>query len=474
MPDAILPAVHYLSLLDLSDQIRRRALTPTAVTEAMLARIASLDGSLKSYTTVLGEHALTSARKLESELQRGLWRGPLHGVPIAVKDLCFTTYGPTSAGMYLNRSFVPGYNATVIDRLERAGAVILGKLTMTEGAFAVHHPKMFTPVNPWNSLFWTGASSSGSGVATAAGLCFGSLGSDTGGSIRLPCAACGVTGVKPTWGRVSRYGVFALAESLDHIGPMTRSAADAAAMLAAIAGADPNDPTALNAPVPDYLAELGGGVRGLRVGLDETFVFNGLDPDVAAVMNAAITALTDLGARFVSVRFPISDRLFEAWTSICLLEAALAHEKTYPSLAAEYGPGLSSALETGRKVSAFELGKAMHERLAYNGRMAEFFAAIDLAIVPVISRVVPSSTEWLEIARGDFTPIIRYSAPFDMTGSPTVTLPGGFDRNRVPIGFQLVGPRLSEALLLRVGHSFQQVTDWHTHHPEPAPMGADG
>jgi amidase len=184
--------------------------------------------------------------------------------------------------------------------------------------------------------------------------------------------------------------------------------------------------------VPDYLAELGGGVRGLRVGLDETFVFNGLDPDVAAVMRAAIAALTDLGARFVPVHFPISDRLFEAWTSICLLEAALAHAETFPSLAAEYGPNLSNALERGQKVSAFELGKAIHERLAYNGRVAELFDSIDLVIVPVIPGIVPSSAEWLEIARGDFTPIIRYTAPFDMTGSPTVTLPCGFDRNGVP------------------------------------------
>ena len=258
--------VHYLSLTDVSERLRRGELRPTALSEMTLARIAQHDGALKSYTTLLADRAMAKARQAEAELNRGLWRGLLHGVPIAVKDLCYTDYAPTAAGMLIHKDFVPPYTSTVVDRLERAGAIVLGKLSMTEGAFAIHHPDMPTPVNPWIADVWTGASSSGSGAATAAGLCYGSLGSDTGGSIRFPSAACGLTGLKPTWGRVSRYGVFPLSESLDHIGPMTRTAADCAAMLAAIAGADPSDPTALRAPVPDYVAGLKGSIRGLRVG----------------------------------------------------------------------------------------------------------------------------------------------------------------------------------------------------------------
>ena len=216
-------ALHYLSLLDLSARLKAGAVTPLAVTEAMLARIAQHDDTLKSYTTVLADRAIARARAAGDEIGRGFWRGPLHGVPIAVKDLCYTTYAPTAAGMFIHKDFVPPYTATVVQRLESAGAIVLGKLTMTEGAYATHHPKMRTPVNPWNATVWTGASSSGSGAATAAGLCYASLGSDTGGSIRFPSAGCGLTGLKPTWGRVSRYGICHLSESLDHIGPMTRT-----------------------------------------------------------------------------------------------------------------------------------------------------------------------------------------------------------------------------------------------------------
>jgi amidase len=205
--------VHYLSLADVSERLRRGELKPTALTEMMLERIARHDGVLKSYATLLGDRAMAKARQAEEELNRGFWRGPLHGVPIAVKDLCCTEYAPTAAGMRIHRDFVPPYTCTVVERLEHAGAVILGKLSMTEGAFAIHHPDMPIPVNPWHAGVWTGASSSGSGAATAANLCYGSLGSDTGGSIRFPSAACGLTGLKPTWGRVSRYGVFPLSAS---------------------------------------------------------------------------------------------------------------------------------------------------------------------------------------------------------------------------------------------------------------------
>src|SRR5271155_2717339 len=296
--------VHYLSLTDVSARLRRGDLKPTALTEMILARIARIDRALKSYTTLLGDRAMAKARAAEDELNRGLWRGPLHGVPIAVKDLCYTDFAPTAAGMFIHRDFVPPYTSTVVERLERAGAILIGKLSMTEGAFAIHHPNMLTPVNPWRADVWTGASSSGSGAATAAGLCYGSLGSDTGGSIRFPSSACGLTGLKPTWGRVSRYGVFPLSESLDHIGPMARTAADCAAMLAAIAGADPCDPTALLSPVPDYVAGLTASIRGLRVGIAQAYVFDGLGGDVLTALTGAKDALIALGARTVPVEFP--------------------------------------------------------------------------------------------------------------------------------------------------------------------------
>jgi amidase len=238
-------------------------------TAAQLARIEKSDGVLKSYAHMMAEAALIQARAAEAEIMRGEIRGPLHGVPIAVKDLCWTQGVPTAAGMTIYSDFRPTEDATVVRKLHAAGAITLGKLQLTEGAYADHHPKIAPPVNPWNAAYWSGASSSGSGVATAAGLCYGSLGSDTGGSIRFPSAANGITGLKPTWGRVSRNGVFELAATLDHIGPMARSAADCGVMLGVIAGSDRNDPTAVQDPVPNYLAGMTRGLHGLRIGIDK-------------------------------------------------------------------------------------------------------------------------------------------------------------------------------------------------------------
>src|SRR3981081_2709439 len=260
--------LHYCELVEIGQRIHNRELSPVEATQAQLDRIARLDGQLKSYAYVMTSSALEQAHAADKEIAKGKVRGPLHGVPIAVKDLCWTQDAPTAAGMKIYRNNRPGEDATVVTRLKEAGAVILGKLQLTEGAYADHHPDIDPPRNPWDAALWPGASSSGSGVATAAGLCYGSLGSDTGGSIRFPSAYNSVTGRNQTWGRVSRYGVFELAATLDHIGPMARSAADCGAILGAIAGSDPNDSTAVLEQVPDYLAGLSGSLQGTRIGVD--------------------------------------------------------------------------------------------------------------------------------------------------------------------------------------------------------------
>ena len=252
MPEAL----HYLSLDEVARRLKARRLTSVEATRAILDRIEAIDSRLGSYATVTAERALAEAARFDTETAAGKSRGPLHGVPIAVKDLCNTAGIATAAGMAIHRENVPAKDATVVARLREAGAVILGKLQMTEGAYGAHHPDIPAPLNPWNAAYWTGSSSSGSGAATAAGLCFASLGSDTGGSIRFPSTMNGLTGLKPTWGRVSRAGVFALADSLDHIGPMCRTAIDCAHVLGVIAGADADDPTALPLPVPDYAAAI--------------------------------------------------------------------------------------------------------------------------------------------------------------------------------------------------------------------------
>jgi len=459
--------LHYLSLTAVSELIRTGVVSPMEVTRTLLDRIAALDGRLRSYTTVTAEHALEGARKAEAELAQGIWRGPLHGVPVAVKDLCDTTFAPTSAGTFIHREHMAAANATVVERLEAAGAVILGKLSMTEGAWAGHHPKMNTPVSPWADGVWTGASSSGSGVATAAGLCYGALGSDTGGSIRLPSTACGLTGMKATWGRVSRAGVWALADSLDHVGPMTRTVADAAVMLGAIAGHDAKDTTTLNVGVPDYLAGLGGSIAGLRIGLDEDYVFGTAAPEVAAMMREAIAVFVSLGARIVPVTFPSVDEVGPHWTTICATECAAAHGMTYPSRQDEYGPVLTTLLEIGHAATGKGLAEAMQYRLKLNGAVAKTMLDCDMLLVPAIPTPAPMADMFSRSMTADeFDGLTRFTAVFDMTGQPTLSLSGGVDTRGVPMGFQLAGQHLGEAQLFAAGHAFQGATSWHARHPK--------
>jgi len=355
----------------------------------------------------------------------------------------------------------------VVARLRNAGAIVLGKLQMTEGAFARHHPEITPPVNPWAAERWTGVSSSGSGVATAAGLCYASLGSDTGGSIRFPSAANAVTGLKPTWGRVSRHGIFPLAESLDHIGPMTRSAADAAAVLAAIAGADPADPTALIAPVPGYGNDLDGGVRGLRIGVDAAFNTLDVDPAVATTLQEAEAVFRGLRAEIVPVRLPAPEAVIAGWLPLCAVEMALAHEATYPAQAERYGPIVKTVIELGRRTSGIEIARILREREAFRGRVARMFQGCDLLLCPALPGPPPTVHA---VASGDYDPKaaalrLRFTAPFDMTGGPTITLPGGFTPDGLPLAIQLAGRHLAESTLLRAGAAFQGATDWHRRHP---------
>jgi amidase len=411
---------------------------------------------------------MAQARAADDEIARGDWRGPLHGVPIALKDLCFTRNAPTTAGMTILKDWVPDYDATVVERLNAAGAVTLGKLKMTEGAVGSHHPDIPPPHNPWNPDHWTGVSSSGSGVATAAGLCFGSLGSDTGGSIRFPSSANGLTGIKPTWGRVSRHGIFTLADSLDHIGPMARSAADAAAILGVIAGDDPNDPSSLTAPVPNYLAGLEGGVRGLRIGIDEAYNGEGADNQITVALGEVRRVLAGLGAEFKSVGFPaLRQSAVASGMAAMGAEIAAAHRDFFPARASEYGQMLAGMIARGLKLSPTDMAEAGRVRRNFCGQFERLWADIDLLLVPTTPMTVPT-VETMRLKGRDpvyMGEIVRFTMPFDLTGSPTITQPCGFSVDGLPLGFQLVGPHLSEDLLCRAGHAFQQATDWHQRHP---------
>ncbi len=457
---------HYATLLEAADALKSRRISAVDLTGAILDRIARLDPLLRSYATVTADLALAQAARADSEIAAGRHRGPLHGVPIAVKDICDTAGVKTAAGMTIHADRIPTADATVVKRLAAAGAVLLGKLQLTEGALVNHHPAITPPLNPWGMEYYAGASSSGSGVATAAGLCFGSLGSDTGGSIRFPSAANGITGLKPTWGRVSRFGIFPLAASLDHVGPMARSAADAAAMLAVIAGRDPNDPTTLSAAVPNYLEGIGAGVDGVRIGIDVSYNEDGCDAETVATLRDAHKVLAGLGATFKDVKLPDATQLVAEWATYCAAEAAIAHEATYPSRASEYG-SLGNTIEVGRSATAMEVMRTHHARLVFAGALANLFSDIDLLLIPT----QPLANFTLEQERSLFAEpeglanFIRFATPFDMSGSPTITLPGGFTALGLPVSFQLVGRHLDEALLVRAGHAFQQVTGWHRQHP---------
>jgi amidase len=457
---------HYLSLDEVARRLKARTITSVEATGAILDRIDRVDSRLKSYATLTRERALADAATRDAETAAGRSRGPLHGVPIAVKDLCNTEGVPTAAGMAIHRDNVPGEDATVVARLKDKGAVILGKLQMTEGAFGAHHPDIPAPLNPWNEAYWTGSSSSGSGAATAAGLCFASLGSDTGGSIRFPSTMNGLTGLKPTWGRVSRAGIFPLAESLDHIGPMTRSALDCAIMLGVIAGADERDATAVPVPVPDYAGSIAQGVKGRRIGRPTGL--DGLDDDGRRALDGAVEVLGRAGATIVDVALPVNfDQAAVDWVALCAVECAIAHEATYPARAGEYGGVLAGLIEVGRRLSATDLARLQLRRAAITGGLNRLLASVDLLLMPVMPRAV-WSLEALAAAGRDPAMVgmrLRYTAPFDMSGHPTLTLPGGMTHDGMPVGFQIVSRAFDEAGILAAGHAYQQATDWHLRRP---------
>ena len=462
-------ALHHRSLAAVAARIRGGGTSAVEVTRAALERIAVLDGRLHAFSVVTGDSALEAAAAADREISAGNARGPLHGIPVAVKDLCRTKGVRTRAGMPLLNDQVPDYDSTIVERFHAAGAVLLGKLELTEGAFACHHPDVTAPVNPWHEDYWPGASSSGSAVATAAGLCYGSIGSDTGGSIRFPSLACGVTGLKPTWGRVSRYGVYMLSDTLDHLGPMARTAEDCAIVLAAIAGADGRDLHTALRPVPDYPAELRKGVAGLRVGWDEDHCTRDVNPEVAAGVREAGRVLERAGAGIVEVSIPDTRDVVAHWAKLCSAETAVAHAGTYPSREDAYGPELKDFLEFGIAASSLDVGRANIVRTHWRGALARLFEDVDMFIVPPYEDLTPTLEGFRAVmaAEDGLMRLTRFTAPHDMSGSPTLSLPCGFDSAGLPLGFQLVGREFSEDLLLRAGHAYQGMTDWHDRHPEP-------
>ncbi|MYB22484.1 MAG: amidase [Chloroflexi bacterium] len=453
----------YATIEELAPRIASGDLSPVELTEAQLDRIDAHDGRLKSYATVMAESALAEAQRAADEIAAGDYRGPLHGIPIAVKDLCYTTGVRTMGGTKVLEDFVPEFDSTVVARFREAGAVLLGKLNLTEGAMAGYNRARQVPVNPWASDRWTGVSSSGSGVATAAGLCNASLGSDTGGSIRGPSASCGIVGLKPTWGRVSRYGVLDLAQSLDHVGPMCRSTWDCAVTLEVIAGDDPNDPTTLPEPAPAMIERITGGVEGMRVGYDRRYATEAVSAPIAEAVAASVETLASLGAEIVDVTLPDFGPYMPDWPTLCSVEALYAHLDHYPSRAADYGNWFGAWLELGSSVGATDYAAACIRREELRGLLVRCFADIDMLACPAQGTLPHQVTEDMmyDDTPGEFQwSRLQYTAPWDMNRAPTLTLPNGWSEEGLPIALQLVGPLGSEAALCQVGYAFEQATDF--------------
>ena len=376
-------------------------------------------------------------------------------------------------GLGVLRDFVPEFDATVVSKLESAGAILLGKLNLTEGAMVGYHRDFDIPVNPWGAELWAGVSSSGSGVATAAGLCFASLGTDTGGSIRYPSMANGIVGLKPTYGRVSRYGVLDLAESLDHVGPMTRSVWDAAIVFQAIAGTDPNDSTTLTDEVPDIVASLDAGIVGFRIGVDQRYIAEGTDPGLVVAIDAVIDTLERHGAEIVPLTMPTAEPMEtrDRWILIASYEAHKAHAANYPSRADEYGEFFRGILETGAAVSDEVYAAAMESRRDANRRFEAELSKVDAVICPSGGMVFEVDREAQYGDAEAFGPIIQhfqgqFTIPADLAGTPGLTVPCGFSDDGRPYAVQFLGSRLSESELCRLGHAYEQVTDWSDRHPE--------
>jgi aspartyl-tRNA(Asn)/glutamyl-tRNA(Gln) amidotransferase subunit A len=460
-------------MTELARMIATKAVSPVEVVRAHLDRIAALDGDLRAYITVCDDAALQAARAAEAAVVAGQPLGALHGVPYALKDLYDTAGVRTTAGSRILSDRVPARDATVAQRLGAAGAVLLGKLNMVEFA---HGPEGLNPHygharNPWDRAVHriAGGSSSGSGAAVAAGLAPGALGSDTGGSIRIPASLCGITGLKPTYGRVSRAGVLPLAWSMDHVGPMTRTAADSALMLGAMAGYDAADASSSVLPVPDYLAGLTGEVKGLRVGLLRGVFGEGAAPVVRAAVEAAATALAGAGAVVDEVSLERMDLVAAAATAIVGSEALAYHTEWLRTRAAEYDPPLARRLRLGAFIGGARYVRAQQVRGLVREEVDAALARRDVLLAPSTPIVAPALEE-CEAMLGDGpadvrAALIRFTRPFNLSGHPACTLPCGFTDAGLPIGMQLVGRPFDEATVLRAADAFQRLTDFHARHP---------
>ncbi|HZP26079.1 MAG TPA: amidase [Dehalococcoidia bacterium] len=443
--------------------VAARELSPVEVIEACLERIEKLEPRLNAFITRTPELALEAARAAEAEIARGRYRGPLHGLPLVLKDIFAWNGVRLTAGSRVIDQ-IDEEDATVIARLKEAGAVLLGKTNLHEIALGVTgvNPHWGSPRNPWDTGRISGGSSSGTAVAVAAGLGLGGPGTDTGGSVRIPAALCGLVGLKPTYGRVSRHGVIPLSWSLDHVGPICKTVEDAALMLSVLAGPDPKDSSSSSWPAPDYRRALARGVRGLRIGVPREHFFDGVEPEIESAVHEALRVMEGLGAEIQEITLPLINDVPEAVSAIMLPEAAAYHQRYLQERPQDYGDDVRFRLELGALHPAVLYIQAQRLRTCLGEEWRRVFDRIDLLVTPTTALTALTIEE---CSRGKVLSYNRLTNPFNLSGQPAISLPCGFSSLGLPIGLQLVGRWWEEETVLQAAYAYEQATDWHRHRP---------
>jgi aspartyl-tRNA(Asn)/glutamyl-tRNA(Gln) amidotransferase subunit A len=456
-----------LSARELGVLLRRRQASVLELTEAVLARIEALEPEINAFITVTAEEAVAGARRCDAELAAGLDRGPLHGIPLAIKDLFDTAGVRTTAGSRILGGRIPDEDAAVVARLRAAGAVVVGKTNLNEFACGVTTTNAHygDTGNPWDPSRSPGGSSGGSAAALAAGMCAVALGTDTGGSIRIPAALCGVVGLKPTYGLVSCRGVMPLSWEQDHVGPMARTVWDAAAMLDVMAGWDPADASSRHAPAPDYAAELETGLDGLRIGVDAGFALRGIASEVRNAFEAALVVLGGLGAQVMDVRVPRLEEGMAAGLVLWGAEAAAVHVEWLRTRPEDYDPAVRARLEEGLVLAGTEVARAQRVRRLLQRDLQLLFEKIDLLATPTCALEAPPRGAGSIVVDGAGVAVLpaltRFSRVFNLVGLPAISVPCGFTANGLPLGLQLVGAELDEVRVLRAAYAYEQAAGWH-------------
>jgi len=459
----------YLTLREAADRIQRRELSAVELTDAVLARTEAVEPRVHAYITLTAEAARAAAAEADREIAAGQYRGPLHGMPIGLKDNYYTRGVLTTGGAKVLGDFVPDVDATVVARLHEAGAVLTGKLNLHELAIGstTTNPHFGATHNPWNLDHIPGGSSGGSGAALAAGMCFAATGTDTRGSIRNPGALCGVVGLKPTYGRVSIFGVVPLSWTMDHAGPLARTVEDAALVLNAIAGYDPHDATSVDVPVPDFTSGLGQPIRGLRLGVVRNWFFDVLDGEVRAAVEAALRVFESLGAIVEDVELPGLDVTHEVFEVITRPEAAAWQHELLATRPDDYGADVRTNLELGELILAVDYVRALQLRRTMAAEQYALLRRYDAFIAP--TRAAPASRigATSDVIEGREVLIGRQglTAPFNLSGIPAISVPCGFNAAGLPMGMQVAGRPWDEVTVLRLAHAYEQATDWHRRRP---------